>query len=335
MLSPSIEPPKWLRGGHAETIWAARCAAPAPVAALGPRWQRERWTSPDGDFVDVDSQWGIPGQPHVVMFHGLEGSSESHYARAWAHATCVRGWTLRVVHFRGCSGEINRAPRAYHSGDAAELDWILRACARQAAQDPLCAIGVSLGGNALVKWLGTLALEPSAPSLVAAAAIAAPLDLQAAGMAIEQGMNRWLYTPMFLRTMHEKARAKWAEFPGLFDLERVKHAKTIREFDDAFTAPLHGFKDVWDYWARASAKPQLSSVSIPTWVINAQNDPFVPVASVIGDVRPSGEVRVWQPAAGGHAGFVHQDAQSPWRGGLWYLPLALIDWFDMEVSKHG
>lgn len=259
------------------------------------------------------------------MFHGLEGSSSSHYAKAWAFATGQRGWTMRVVHFRGCSGEINRMPRAYHSGDALELDWVLRKAHEQAAGSKLYGVGISLGGNALVKWLGTLGLASHAPRLSAAAALAAPLDLKAAGLAIEQGLNRWLYTPMFLRTMRIKAEQKWLQYPGLFDLERVRRVRTIREFDDAFTAPLHGFTSVWDYWAKASAKPQLANITTPTWVINAENDPFVPVTSIVSELQPSPHVRVFQPRDGGHAGFAHRDGS--WRGVTWHLPTALLEAF--------
>ena len=326
--------PLWLPEGHTQTIWAAKVAQSRPLISLAPTWQRQRWSTPDGDFVDVDSQWRQPDRPQVILFHGLEGSSASHYARAWAYVCSELDLTLRVIHFRGCSGEPNLAPRAYHSGDAEEMRWMLTRARDEAEQVPLFAVGYSLGGNVLVKWLGEKHGGQDSVGLAAAAAISAPLDLRAAGEAIEQGLNRWLYTPMFLSTMRKKAALKWRQYPNLFDLEATQRATTLREFDDCFTAPLHGYADVDDYWARASARPGLANVETPLWIINAKNDPFVPWESVNIAVRPAPAVRFWHPENGGHAGFSQHPPGSR-VGNLWSFPLLIANWFLSQNAAYG
>ena len=275
-------------------------------------WARERWDTPDGDFIDLDWSLGAEGSstgdappaPLLVIFHGLEGSSRSAYSVAMAAAARDLGWPAVVAHFRGCSGALNRQPRAYHAGDIQEIDWILGRLASVHA-GPLLAVGVSLGGNALMRWLGSGLLVPE--RLMAAAALSAPLDLAAAGAAIDTGLNRWIYGRLFLQTMRRKALAKHAQFPGLFDLSRVMRASTLREFDDAFTAPLHGFEGVDHYWQVASAAPVLPQVARPALLINPLNDPLVPAASLPNpdwlNQQTGGRVRSWQPRRGGHVGF--------------------------------
>lgn len=302
--------PRWLPGGHAQTIWSATLAntAAVPMQAL----RRERLQTPDGDFIDVDwlrkehdtAQQPPRSAPLLVLFHGLEGSSQSHYARELAAYAYRSGLNLAVPHFRGCSGELNRAPRAYHCGDHQEIDWILRRLREHIADTsvPLYALGVSLGGNALLRWAGEAGLQ-AAQMCRAIAAVSAPMDLVAGGEALGKGLNRWIYTPMFLRSMKPKALAKWDQFPGLFDRERVRRARNLREFDDAFTAPLHGFRGVEDYWQRASSKPMLRAIRIPTLILNARNDPFVPRNSLPAAHEVAPCVTLWQPQHGGHVGF--------------------------------
>ncbi len=314
--------PPWLPGGHLQTLYPA-LLAPCPQ----PRFRRERWPTPDGDFIDLD--WTepqdrglrveMPEQPLLVLFHGLEGSSKSHYARALMFAAAQRGWQGVVVHFRGCSGEPNRLPRAYHSGDSAEIDWILRRLHALHPDAPLHAAGVSLGGNALLKWLGEQGA--AAQSVVErAVAISAPVDLVAAGAALERGLNM-IYTRNFLATLKPKSLAKLARHPGLFDGHRVRAARTLREFDDLFTAPLHGFRDVDDYWTRASSKPWLAHITVPTLLLNARNDPFLPDAALplIGEI--SAAVTAAFPDQGGHAGFLH----GSFPGALDWLPHTALD----------
>jgi uncharacterized protein len=309
--------PWWLPDGNMQTIWAAlrarRFMGPPPV------FRRERWTTPDSDFVHVDWLVAAPesagfyrpdaatraGAPLLVVFHGLEGSSASHYSQAFADVARSWGWACAVPHFRGCSGEPNLAPRAYHSGDFAEIDWMLRRFSARHA-GPVLAVGISLGGAALMRWAAELGVE-ARPVVSAIASVCSPLDLTASGWAISRGFNRQVYTRMFLRTMVPKALQKLDQHPGLFDRQRLLAARDLHEFDNVFTAPVHGFKDADDYWARASAKPHLHLVAVPALALNSLNDPFVPAASLpqAGDV--SSHVTLWQPAQGGHVGFPSSD----------------------------
>jgi hypothetical protein len=313
--------PRWLPGGHAQTIWPALfSAAGAPVTL-----RRERWDTPDGDFVDVDfADPADPRAPWLVLFHGLEGSSQSHYARAFARRASLLGWGFAVPHFRGCSGEINRAARAYHAGDFEEIGWMLQRL-RERAGAPLRAVGAARGGNALLRWAEE-AGDSAARVVRALAAVCAPLDLAAGGHAIGRGFSRQVYTRMFLRTMKAKAEAKWAQHPGLFDRERMRRARTLYEFDDVFVAPLHGFAGVDDYWARGSAKPQLRLIRVPALLLNPTNDPFVPAASLPAAHEVGSMVTLWQPAHGGHVGF----AQGRFPGHLHHLPEAVCGW----LARH-
>lgn len=313
--------PGWLLGGHLQTIWPAllsrRYHGPAPV------YRRERWATPDGDFVDVDFQdvpGATPGTPLLVLFHGLEGSSRSHYAEAFAHQAARQGWHFAVPHFRGCSGEINLAPRAYHSGDWQEAGWLLQRL-RERHGRPLLAAGVSLGGNALLRWAEEAGAS-AAPVAQAVVAVCSPVDLAAGARAIARGFNRLVYTRMFLRTMKPKALAKLQQHPGLFDVERLRAAADLYEFDDVFTAPLHGFASADDYYTRASAKPRLADIRIPALVLNALNDPFVPAASLPRAADVGRWVTLWQPAHGGHVGF--PGGRPP--GHVMAMPEAVVRW---------
>jgi predicted alpha/beta-fold hydrolase len=292
--------PWWLPGGNLQTIWPALYARRAFNGQ--PSFRRERWTTPDGDFVDVD--WlaaAAGGNALLVLFHGLEGSSRSHYAEAFADFCAERGVSFVIPHFRGCGGELNLGPRAYHSGDHEEIGWML-ARLRSQHQGAIVACGVSLGGNALMRWAGETG--ESASSLVdAVASVCSPLDLAAGSVAIGRGFNRLVYTTMFLRTMKPKALQKLEQHPGLFDAGKLMAARDLYEFDDIFTAPLHGFRNADDYYARASAKPHLHRIRIPALALNARNDPFVPAASLPHSAEASPWVTLWQPREGGHVGF--------------------------------
>jgi predicted alpha/beta-fold hydrolase len=322
--------PWWLPGGHLQTLYAA-LLAPRPRVT----YRRERWDTPDGDFIDldwIDETGDTPrfpktgsdpdfSAPLVVLFHGLEGCSTSHYARAlMAHVRDI-GWRGVVVHFRGCGGEANRLPRAYHSGDSAEIDWILRRLRQGQPGAPHIA-GVSLGANALLKWLGERGAE--ATSLVSAVvAVSAPVDLMSAGDALGRGFNM-VYTRAFLRTLERKSLAKLQQHPGIYDARRVRRSRTLREFDDVVTAPLHGFRDTNDYWTRASSKPWLRHIAVKTLLLNARNDPFLPAAALPTRDDVSAAVRLEFPHTGGHAGFV----SGPPPGHLRWLPRRIIRFFD-------
>lgn len=312
--------PWWLPGGNLQTIWPALYAR--RVFGPAPQYRRERWNTPDGDFIDVDFlvHAVAPAQPLLVLFHGLEGSSRSHYAEAFADLARERGWAYAVPHFRGCSGELNLGPRAYHSGDFEEIGWVLQRLAAAHA-GPVLAVGVSLGGNALMRWAGEMG--DAARSVVAGvASVSSPIDLAAGGRAIGQGFNRLVYTRMFLRTMVPKALHKLQQHPGLFDRDRLLRARDLYEFDNIFTAPLHGFRDTDDYWARASAKPHLYRIRVPGLVVNALNDPFVPASSLPAAHEVGAHVTLWQPAHGGHVGF----PKGRWPGHVRAMPDAVGAW---------
>jgi hypothetical protein len=312
--------PAWLPGGNAQTIWPL-LIKPRPL-----KLRRERWETPDGDFIDVDFLDGPADAPLLALFHGLEGSSDSHYAIAAAHTCKAAGWRLALPHFRGCSGELNRRPRAYHSGDSDEIDWILRRLQAAAGGRRIHAAGISLGGNALLKWAGERGAAASAV-VTGVAGICAPLDLAACGHHLARGFNR-LYTRHFLATMKVVSAARLARFPGLFDAARMRRAVNLWEFDDAVTGPVHGFAGADDYWRRSSAKPWLRSIVVPALAVNPKNDPFFPVAHLPRHDEVSPSVRLEQPASGGHVGFV----AGTFPGRLDWLPQRLLHFFTHELA---
>ncbi len=323
--------PPWLPGGNLQTIWPALYAR--RVVGELPQYRRERWTTRDADFIDVD--FLVDGDPPLVsapttllvLFHGLEGSSASHYAHAFADFARAHQMAYAVPHFRGCSGELNLGPRAYHSGDHEEIGWVLQ-CLRQQHNGPIVAVGVSLGGNALLRWAQEMGAAASAVAS-AVAAVSSPIDLAAGGHAIGKGFNRLVYTRMFLNTMKPKALRKLVQHPGLFDRDALLQAKDLYAFDNVFTAPVHGFKNTEDYWSRASAKPHLRSIKIPALVVNARNDPFVPASSLPSQHEVGSHVTLWQPAHGGHVGFPHGRPPAHVRA----MPQAVGNWLLHHVAS--
>lgn len=318
------QPPFWLFNGHLQTLWPVWKTLRLPPIP----WPRERWETPDGDFIDVDCiSQGTADAPVLVLFHGLEGNAQSNYARTMAQRLQQVGWTGFVPHFRGCSGELNRRPRAYHSGDSSEIDWILHRFRARMPDRTVCAAGVSLGGNALMKWLGEQGA--AAGSVIdAAAAISPPLDVAACGAWLDHGANRWVYTQHFLRTMKLQSEARLQQFPELFDAPRMRAATTLREFDDTVTAPLHGFAGVDDYWRRASALPLLSGIKLPTLLLMPRNDPFLADACYPHLEQCPPAVTLETPAAGGHVGFSGGHGASR---DLW-LPTRIINFFAQSLG---
>ncbi len=314
-LASTYRAPPWLPGGHLQTILAS--LRPPP----GPPLTRERWDTPDGDFIDID--WAGPANAAnlLLTFHGLEGSSDSHYMRALAAHALAEGWRCALVHFRGCSGEMNRRPRAYHSGDSDEIDWIVR---RMHALDPARRIhiaAVSLGGNAVLKWLGER--EGEAARLVQrAVAVSAPFDLAAAGRALERGFNV-VYTQRFLVTMKVRSAAQLSRFPGLFNEKAMMDARTLYEFDNVVTAPVHGFRDTEDYWSRSSSFKVFGGIQVPTLLLNARNDPFMPEVALGEAHGASAQMVLEFPAQGGHVGFL----SGPFPGQHAWLPRRIFEFF--------
>lgn len=331
--------PSWLPGGHLQTIWPALYARRSSGGV--PKFRRERWDTPDGDFIDVDwledrandpqaiapSSMGHAAPLLMVMFHGLEGDSRSHSSEAFADYAQEQGFAFAIPHFRGCSGEINRAPRAYHSGDFEEVGWIL-AQFRARHQGPIVAVGISLGGNALLRWAEEAGAQAT-QSVDAVASVCSPIDLAAGGHAIGRGFNRLVYTRRFLKSMKPKALQKLKQFPGLFDGDAMRAARDLYTFDALFTAPLHGFKSTEDYWERASAKPHLARIQLPALVVNARNDPFVPAWCLPTQREVGKNVTLWQPTHGGHVGFPSGRIPGHIRG----LPDAVGAWLVQHRSK--
>jgi len=310
--------PGWLPGGHPQTIY--------PYFVPRPRvtYRRQRIDTPDGDFIDFDWLENVETQadaPLVVLFHGLEGNSGSHYSRALMAYLASLGWRGVVPHFRGCSGEPNRRARAYHTGDYSEVGWMLQTILGLAPDARLFAVGVSLGGSALLNWLGREERR-AADIVAAAAAVSTPLDLTAAGIAIEQGLNR-IYSRHFRATLVPKALDMARRFPGTLDAAAIARVDSMHGFDDVVTAPLHGFAGADDYWKRASSKPWLKAVTVPTLVLNARNDPFIPAASLPTRAEASASITLEQPEGGGHGGFL--GAGFP--GRLDWLPRRLAAFF--------
>jgi len=322
-LTTSLVPyraPSWLPGGHAQTIHPFLLRRPEV------RYRRERIETPDGDFWEFD--WMDPtvtedaastsARPLVVLFHGLEGGSGSHYARALMLYLASIGWRGVVPHFR-------THPRAYQSGDYVEMEAMLTAIDGRMRGDlattPRYAVGVSLGGSVLLNWLGR-AGKNAASLISGAAAVSAPLDLIASGRAIDRGLNR-MYSYHILRTLRPKSCATAARFPGQLDRERLRRARTMREFGAAITGPLHGLSGTRDFWSRASSQRWLRHIGIPTLVLNALNDPFIPAASLPRQDEVSSHVLLEQPKTGGHAGFL----TAPFPGDLGWLPRRLVQFF--------
>jgi hypothetical protein len=274
---------------------------------------RERFETPDGDFVDVD--W-LPGQadaPLLLVLHGLEGTARSHYIGGLFGEAAARGWRAGVLYFRSCSGELNRLPRFYHSGDTGDLDHVLRTIHEREPQTRLGAVGISIGGNVLLKWLGEQA--DAAPSLLAGAvAISVPFDLVACARVMDQGLQKILYTASFMRSFRAKTRAKARAYPDFVDVAAAMRARTFADYDRVVTAPLHGFADEVDYWQRASSGPYLAQIRRPTLLINALDDPFIPAASLPDPRELPPAVRAEFVPIGGHVGFVEG---APWRASSW------------------
>ena len=274
-------------------------------------YRRETWDTPDGDRIALD--WldadADDTAPLVVLFHGLEGDSRSHYALRLMHSLSQRRWRGVVVHFRGCGGMPNQLPRGYHCGDSAEIDWILRRL-KAGNPPPIHAVGVSLGGNALLKWLGEQR-EAASAVLDRAVAISAPLALPTTGHVLGSGFNK-LYARLFLKTLRPKALAMIERHGLPFDREAIAAVDNLWHYDGLFTAPLHGFKDADDYWERSNSRPYLKSIARPTLLINARNDPFLPAEDLPGPDEVAPQVSLEFPAEGGHVGFASGKKQPDW-----------------------
>ncbi|HEY0971359.1 MAG TPA: hydrolase [Gemmatimonadales bacterium] len=312
MPHPPFTPAWWIPGPHAQTLWGK-------FFRRMPRmpWSVERWDTPDGDFVDLHRVHAAdPRAPRLLLLHGLEGGPRSHYVGGIMSEAIERGWGADFLVFRSCGPELNLAPRFYHSGETGDLAFVIDRLLAEHPDSPLVLAGVSLGGNVLLKYLGERGDD--LPSAVrAAATVSVPYDLDRGCRHISQGFSR-VYERHFLRTLRRKAIAKLAQHPRILDAGRMAAARTLYEFDDVVTAPVHGFESAADYYARSSSLRFLHGIGRPTLLLSAVDDPFLP-APVLDEVREVARdnraLHLEFVPRGGHVGFV--GGRLPWRPDYW------------------
>lgn len=316
----AFRPAWWLPGPHLPTIFG-RLVRRLPQA----QDRIEQWDTPDGDSVSVarvDPKRS--DAPTLTIFHGLEGTVDSNYAQGLMHLARSRGWGAALLIFRTCDGRIPKAPRMYHSGETTDADFFIRRLAAERPGLPILATGVSLGGNVLLKWLGEQGTNVPA-ELRAAAAVSTPFDLGAGSRFLERGFSR-VYVRHFVQQLKQKARAALERHPQLpVDRERLERSRTFWEFDDAFTAPVHGFAGADDYYARSSSLRFLGNVSRPSLLFSAVDDPFLP-AAILEQVR---EVARANPLllpeftpTGGHVGWVSGSPLAP----VYHMEPRVVHW---------
>jgi hypothetical protein len=292
----SYRAPWYLPGGHLQTIWPALFRRVPRVVQ-----RSERLELADGDFVDLE--WSTQGSSRLaILCHGLEADAQTEYIQGMAGALIRRGWDVLAWNFRGCSHEPNRLLRMYHSGATEDLHAVVSHALANHPATAVDLIGFSLGGNLTLKYLGERPAELS-PRLHRAVAFSVPCDLACSSRQLALRSN-WLYMERFLRAMRAKIREKHQRFPDQLDLTGLSRIRTFRQFDDRFTAPIHGFRDAADYWARNSCRPFLPEIRIPTLLVNAQNDPFLGPACYPQDAAVASNFFHFEaPATGGHLGF--------------------------------
>ena len=305
----AFRPPWWLKNRHAQTL--------AGSFLRPPGWhplERRRLDTPDGDFLDLDfTPDPAPDAPIVLVLHGLEGYIRRPYAAGVLSRLHDRGMRGVGLNFRGCGGEANRTARFYHAGDTGDLAFVVEHLRRRHPGRPIGAIGFSLGGNVVLKYLG----ERGADSPIGAAAtICVPFDLAASSDRISRGFMGGLYTSYFLRSLRRKVRAKKTLLGRVIDTGPALHARTLREFDDALTAPLHGFADAADYYARSDARPFLARIRVPALLIQSRDDPIASPDAIPREQVASNPhlVAAFAPG-GGHVGFVQ--GETPWRASVY------------------
>lgn len=324
-MTSHFAPAWWLPGAHLQTLWGRLARARVRVPLM-----RERWDTPDGDFLDLIRVSAPAGRPRLLLLHGLEGSPRSHYALGLLGEFHRRGWAADLMMFRSCSGEMNRTRRFYHSGETTDLAFALGRIIAEHPTAPLFIAGVSLGGNVLLKFLGERG-DGVPEQLRGAAAVSVPFDLARGSRKIERGFSR-VYTRYFLKSLLRKAEAKLGIFPDLVPPDALRGVRTLYDFDDRVTAPVHGFRDAADYYGRSSSIGWLAGIRLPTLLLNAVDDPFLP-SEVLDEVRaiaravPALELEF--PAHGGHAGFV--SGRWPWTA-EYHVERRLADWFEQRLG---
>ena len=309
----AFHPAWWLPGPHLQTLYPSLFRRRRP-----PRLTRERLELPDGDFLDLEWTGKTAGSV-VLILHGLEGSLESHYTGGMLGALYRQGYNACLMYLRGCSGEPNRQPYSYHSGKTDDLDFVVRAIKQRLPGQPLAIVGFSLGGNILLKWLGE---QGASASITTAVAISVPFDLKQAALRLEHGISR-IYQHYLVKKLHSSARRKACLHQLPWPPERIHELRTFHRFDNEITAPLNGFRDVDDYYARASSKQFLKSIQVPTLLIQARDDPFLPASALPQNDDLSPVVTLELSRRGGHVGFVS--------GGN---PMRPQYWLEQRVVQH-
>jgi predicted alpha/beta-fold hydrolase len=313
ITSSAFRPAWWLPGPHLQTLYPSlfrtRCA---------PRLSRQRLELPDGDFVDLDWTGGTGGMV-VLVLHGLEGNLESHYTGALLKVLAQRGYTAGLLYFRNCSGEPNRLPRSYHSGDTGDLDFVIRHIQQAFPGRDIAVIGYSLGGNVLLKWLGE---QAAAAPVRTAIAISVPFDLNSAALKLETGLSR-IYQRHLLKKLTAAVQRKAPLHPPPVPMERLQELRTFRQFDNAITAPLNGFKDVDDYYGHSSCGQYLHGIRTPTLIIQSRDDPFLPAAALPAEDDLGPAVVLELSRRGGHVGFITGPN-----------PLRPCYWLEQRILQH-
>jgi len=301
-------PAWWLRGAHAQTVWPTLMRADIELTLRPERL--ELW---DGDFVDLAwSDQGLSSKsPLVILLHGLGGNIQSAYVKGLLNACNLRGWRAVLMHFRGCSGEPNRLARSYHSGDTDDLDFLLRTLEQREPDTVKAAVGISLGGNVLLKWLGE---HPDQSYIQASISVSAPLELRMAANHMVRGVSR-LYQYWMLKQLHQHVRDKVKRSRLPIQLSQLDQWNCFWSFDDNVTAPLNGFSHVHDYYIHSSSRYYLNSITTPTLILHAEDDPFMPTTVLPSASELSPVVSLELSKQGGHVGFI--SGNMPGRAEYW------------------
>jgi uncharacterized protein len=325
IIDSQFRPAGWLRNGHAQTIYPSLPWAGAPW----PELRRKDLELPDGDLTVVDwltdSDDTEPDSPTLIVLHGLEGSAESSYARMLLQTAAERGWRAAVLHFRDCGDYRNRLPRRYHAGETNDIRFFLERLRTEGHEGPMMAAGYSLGGNVLLKYLGENGV--STP-LDAAAAVSVPLNLHESAEALSRGFSK-IYQRHLLKRMKNAVSRKFDRYTAAFDWKRAMDPSTFAEFDDAVTAPLHGFSGKDEYYDRCSSISFLKDIQRPTLIINSLDDPFMTKDILPREDQLSDCVTLEVSDHGGHVGFI--DGGLPWRP-QYYLPTRITDFLALQIT---
>lgn len=324
-MRSDFEPASWLRNRHAQTIYPSLSFAGAPHVQL----RSEMLELPDGDVAVIDWLLAVPDdhllRPFLVILHGLEGSADSNYAKQMLKAAEEHGWNAAVLHFRDCGDYRNRLPRRYHAGETNDLRYFLEKLRIEGQEGPMMAVGYSLGGNVLLKYLGE---DGVTTPLHAAAAVSVPLNLHTCSDALNTGFSK-IYQYHLLKRMKKAVRRKFDKHTAAFDWERTMSAKTFAEFDDAVTAPLHGFDGKQEYYDKCSSAGFLHQIERPTLIINSLDDPFLLPTIIPGVASVADCVTLEVSEKGGHVGFI--SGGTPWNP-VYYLPHRIIDFLESQLT---